>query len=140
MRPLWGAAPHGGFVLVTQVRQWAAQEVAAGRLLPWLVVAYGLGIVIYFTAGHEPVWQVAAGTAIACAFGAFLLRRRLTAFVVALFITSIACGFAVATIKTASIAHPILRYNGIMAQTPQEFKRARRIFRGCRSKHSEPER
>ena len=110
-RPLWGAAPRGEFAFVAQVRQWAAQEIAAGRLLPWLVVAYGFGVVIYFTAEHEPVWQVAAGTAVACAFGAFLLRRHLTAFVVALFITSIACGFAVATIKTASIAHPILRYN-----------------------------
>jgi len=111
VRPLWGAAQRGEFVFATQVRQWAAQEAAAGRLLPWLVVAYGLGVVIYFTAEHEPVWQIATGTAVACALGAFLLRRHLTAFVVALFITSIASGFAVATIKTAFIAHPILRYN-----------------------------
>jgi competence protein ComEC len=111
VRPLWGAGPRGEFVFGAQVKQWAAQEAAAGRLLPWLVVAYGLGVVIYFTAEHEPVWQIAAGTAVACALGAFLLRRHLTAFVVALFITSIASGFAVATIKTASIAHPILRYN-----------------------------
>jgi hypothetical protein len=110
-RPISGAASRGEFAFLTQVRQWAAQEAAAGRLLPWLVVAYGLGIVINFTAEHEPVWQVAAGTAVACSFGAVMLRRHLHAFVLALFVAAIACGFAAAAIKTASIAHPILRYN-----------------------------
>ena len=74
-RPFWDEASRGEFAFLTRVRQWAAQEAAAGRLLPWLVVAYGLGIVIYFTAEHEPVWQVAAGTAVACSFGAVMLRR-----------------------------------------------------------------
>jgi competence protein ComEC len=111
-RPLWGAAwPRGDFAFVAQLRQWAAQELAAGRLLPWLAVAYGFGIVIYFTADHEPVWQVAAGTAGVCAICTVLLRRHLTAFVLALFVTAVAAGFAVATVKTASIAHPILRFN-----------------------------
>ena len=32
------------------ISQWAAAEVAPGRLLPWLPVAYGFGIVAYFTA------------------------------------------------------------------------------------------
>ena len=110
-RPLWGISwPRGDFAFVTQLRQWAAQELAAGRLLPWLAVAYGFGIVIYFTADHEPVWPVAAGTAGVCAVCAVLLRRHLTAFVLALFVTAMAAGFAVATIKTASIAHPILRF------------------------------
>ena len=36
-RPPWGAAwPRGGFAFVTQLRAWAAQELSAGRLLPWL--------------------------------------------------------------------------------------------------------
>jgi competence protein ComEC len=79
-------------------------------LLPWLAVAYGFGIVIYFTAEHEPsVW---AGTiaAAGCGIAAVLLRRHLIAFVIALFAFAVAAGFAVATWKTASIAHPILRY------------------------------
>ena len=111
-RPLWGAVwPRGGeFAFAAQLREWAAQELAAGRLLPWLAVAYGFGIVIYFTADHEPVWQVAAITACVCAICTVLLRRHLTAFVTALFVTAIAAGFAGATIKTASIAHPILRF------------------------------
>src|SRR5262245_22578753 len=74
-RPLWGAVwPRRDFVFAAKLRQWAAQELAAGRLLPWLAVAYGFGIVIYFTASSEPVWQVAAGTACACAVCTVLLR------------------------------------------------------------------
>jgi competence protein ComEC len=111
-RPPWGFAwPRGEFAFVAQLREWAAQELAAGRLLPWLAVAYGFGIVLYFTAEHEPVWQAAAATVFVCAICTVLLRHRLTAFVVGLFVTAIAAGFAVATVKTASIAHPILRFN-----------------------------
>ena len=44
-------------------------EVGAGRLLPWLPVAFGLGIAIYFTADREPAWW--AGSALRCA-----ARRR----------------------------------------------------------------
>jgi competence protein ComEC len=80
-------------------------------MLPWLAVAYGLGIVIYFTAEHEPAWQAAAGLAAVCAICAVLLRRQYVAFVVTLFLTAIAAGFAVATLKTAWIAHPILRFD-----------------------------
>ena len=36
------------------IAQWAAAEVAPGRLLPWLPVAFGFGIVAYFTADREP--------------------------------------------------------------------------------------
>ena len=88
-------------------------------MLPWLAVAFGFGIVIYFSAEREPsVW---AGTMLAgcCAVAAVTLRRHLVGFVVALFALAIAAGFAVATWKTATIAHPILHYSGIMAQTPQ---------------------
>ena len=34
--------------------QWAAQELTTGRLLPWFAVAYGTGVVLYFTAEREP--------------------------------------------------------------------------------------
>jgi len=111
-RPAPGVSrPQPEFVLATQVRRWAAEEVVAGRLLPWLAVAYGAGIVLYFTAERKPAWWAAIGLALFCAAGAVLLRRHLVAFVVALGVAASACGFAVATLKTALIAHPVLRFN-----------------------------
>jgi competence protein ComEC len=91
------------------LRQWAAEEVAAAHLLPWLAVAFGFGIVLYFTAEHEPVWWAGTGLAAASGAGAIALRRHLIAFVMVLLFFAVAAGFAVATIKTALIAHPVLR-------------------------------
>jgi hypothetical protein len=69
--------PRPEFALATQLRQWVRAEVTAGRLLPWLAVAYGFGIVIYFTAEREPVWQAAVALAVACVICTVLLRRHL---------------------------------------------------------------
>ena len=54
-----------------------------------------------------------AGTALASVSAGFavMLRRHLPGFVVALVVFSIAAGFAIATIKTALIGHPVLRYS-----------------------------
>jgi competence protein ComEC len=62
----WGAAgsrpvlawPEGlaGFVntAARRLRAWALADVGPGRLVPWLAVGFGLGIVLYFTAEREP--------------------------------------------------------------------------------------
>src|SRR5512140_3188556 len=82
--PPRGAAQAGGIApsgfgawssLVAQLRQWIAAEAGAGRLLPWVPVAFGTGIAFYFTADHEPVLPVAAVTAAGLCMAAFLLRR-----------------------------------------------------------------
>ena len=40
---------------------WIAAELAPGRLAPWLPVAFGFGIVLYFTADREPaLWAALA--------------------------------------------------------------------------------
>ena len=108
---LWGAGPHTEWAVAAKLRQWAAAEAAADRLLPWLAVAYGAGIVIYFTAEREPSWWAAVALAIICMTFAVLLRRHLVAFVIALAVSAMAVGFAVATAKTALIVHPVLRFN-----------------------------
>ena len=59
------AWPHAEFAVPARAREWAAVEVGAGRLLPWFAVAFGTGIVLYFTADREPVWWVAAPVAVA---------------------------------------------------------------------------
>jgi competence protein ComEC len=110
-RQAWHAAwPRTEFALPARLREWAVVEVGAGRLLPWFAVAFGTGIVLYFTAEHEPVWWAASALAAVGAFAAIFLRRRPIGFVVALGLFAIAAGFAVATVRTALIAHPVLRY------------------------------
>jgi competence protein ComEC len=89
--------------------QWALAEVAPGRLVPWLAVAFGFGIVGYFTADREPAWWAstsAAAVAIAIAYAA---RLRPAGFPLALGTAAVATGFAVATLNTIYIAHPVLQ-------------------------------
>ncbi|MBR1225511.1 MULTISPECIES: ComEC/Rec2 family competence protein [unclassified Bradyrhizobium] len=114
--PPRGAAPVGGLApqrlalwapLIETLRQWARAEAGAGRLLPWVPVAFGTGIAFYFAADHEPVLSVAAVTAIVLCAAAFLLRRH-KMFPVAVMIAAVAAGFAIATWKTARIAHGVL--------------------------------
>ncbi|HML08866.1 MAG TPA: ComEC/Rec2 family competence protein [Xanthobacteraceae bacterium] len=105
--PPW---PRTEFVLPARLREWAITEVGAGRLLPWFAVAFGTGIVLYFTADREPAVWAASALAAAGAITAIAMRRRPVAFVCALGFFAIAAGFAVATMKTALIDHPVLRY------------------------------
>jgi competence protein ComEC len=90
------------------VSQWALAEVAPGRLVPWLPVAFGVGITGYFTADREPVAWAALSLAIFGIAIAVLARKRPIGFPVALGLATIAAGFATATLKTARIAHPVL--------------------------------
>jgi competence protein ComEC len=91
-----------------RIRLWLTAEVAPGRLVPWLAIAFGCGIVVYFSVGQEPAsWAAAAFTA-GAVVAAILLRHRPFAFPAALFAALMAGGFATATIKRAIIAHPVL--------------------------------
>ena len=85
-----------------------AAEFAPGRLVPWLPVAFGIGILLYFAAPREPLWPAAVVLFLVLAGVAFLARRRFAVFAAALTAAAIAAGFAVATVRTALIAHPVL--------------------------------
>jgi competence protein ComEC len=91
-----------------RARAWAAIEVGPGRLVPWLAIAFGCGIAIYFAIDREPApW--AAGLLLAAAGVATVLaRHRPLAFPLALGAAALAAGLATATVKRAIIAHPVL--------------------------------
>jgi competence protein ComEC len=83
--PPRAAAPAGGYLpsglgiwppLVETLRQWARAEAGAGRLLPWVPVAYGTGIAFYFAADHEPVLSAAAVVAVGFCALAFCCGGR----------------------------------------------------------------
>ncbi len=110
------AAQAGGFApsgfgawssFIERLRAWVRAEAGAGRLLPWVPVAFGTGIAFYFAADHEPVASVTAVAATAFGVAAFLLRRQ-KIFPIAVMIAAMAAGFATATWKTARIAHGVL--------------------------------
>jgi competence protein ComEC len=91
-----------------RLREWAIADTGPGRLLPWLPIAFGLGIALYFAAEREPLWWAAVSLALACACVAVLARRRPIAFPLALAAAAVSAGFAVATLKTVQVAHPVL--------------------------------
>jgi competence protein ComEC len=114
--PPRGAAHAGGLApsgfstwssLAEKLRAWARAEAGAGRLLPWVPVAFGTGIAFYFAAAHEPLLPVAAGTAAVLCAAAFFSRRQ-KLFPVAVLIAAMAAGFATSTWRTARIAHGVL--------------------------------
>lgn len=90
-----------------RLKQWAREEAGAGRLLPWVPIAFGAGIAVYFSADHEPLLWVSAAAALALCLVAVLMRRH-RLFPAVVMIAAAASGFAVATAKTARVAHPVL--------------------------------
>ncbi len=86
---------------------WARAEAGAGRLLPWVPVAFGGGIALYFAATHEPVAWVTASTAVLLlAFAGSLRRSRV--FPLLILFAALAAGFATANLKAVRMAHPAL--------------------------------
>src|ERR1700728_1200502 len=111
-----GAAQVGGFVpsglgiwpaLAAKLREWIAAEAGAGRLMPWVPVAFGVGIALYFAADHEPVRWVSATAATILGAAAFALRRH-KIFPIMVMIAAVAAGFAVATWRTVIVGHGVL--------------------------------
>ena len=113
--PPRGGARTGGLVAASgewprifeKVREWVRAEAGAGRLLPWVPIAFGTGIAFYFAADREPVLSVTVVTAAVLGIGAFLLRRN-KFFPAAVMAAGAAAGFATATIRTAHVAHEVL--------------------------------
>jgi competence protein ComEC len=115
-RPTWAgptwAWPDGLANLARRaahrVRQWLAVEVGTGRLVPWLAIGFGCGTIVYFSIDQEPAPWAAAVLFAATVAATVCLRRRPLGFAMALGIAAFAFGFAAATIKRATIAHPVL--------------------------------
>ncbi len=113
--PQGGAVPAIGGLFGLQlwqpfsltIREWARAEAGPGRLLPWVPVAFGAGIALYFTADREPVAAVVVPVAGLFCLAAVLMRRHRW-FPAAVMIAAIFAGFATATFKTARIAHGML--------------------------------
>lgn len=93
------------------LRAWlhaqTAAEAGPGRLLPWIPIAFGAGIALYFSADREPVASMAAMAAAILIAIAFLARRS-RLFVGLALMAACAAGFAASCLKTTRIAHGVL--------------------------------
>jgi competence protein ComEC len=92
-----------------RLRAWALADVGPGRLVPWIAIGFGLGIILYFTADREPQPWAAAAVFVAALVGAILARNRAIAFPLVLALAAASAGFLTATAKRAIIAHPVLQ-------------------------------
>ena len=79
-----GPFPDFGRATAERLRNWAIADTGPGRLLPWLPVAFGLGIALYFAADREPAWWAGSGLAAVCCIIAIAARHRPIAFPIAL--------------------------------------------------------
>jgi len=89
------------------IQGWIRAEAGPGRLLLWMPVAFGAGIALYFAAEREPVASVVTVAAAVLCVLAFLARRH-PIFPLAMMLAALAAGFAIATLKTARVAHGVL--------------------------------
>lgn len=104
-----GVAPVRRYFLsfIERLQAWLRAEAGAGRLLPWIPVAFGCGIALYFAADREPVAWIVGSVAVSLSIAAVALRRH-RAFAAAALLAALACGFAGATLKAARVAHGVL--------------------------------
>src|SRR5260370_38830526 len=91
-----------------RVREWATAEVAPGRLVPWLAIAFRCGTIIYFAGERDPAPRAAALLLAVTVAAAILCRHRPFALPATVGIAAVAAGFATASIKREIIAHPVL--------------------------------
>jgi competence protein ComEC len=87
---------------VERLQAWLAAEMGSGRLVPWLAIFFGTGVIIYFSIDQEPAPWAAAALFIAAV--AIVARHRPIGFPVALGLAMVAAGFASGAIKRVIIA------------------------------------
>ena len=85
-------------------------EVDERRTFLWLPVCFGIGVILYFSAGREPSLGAAAWSCAVLTIGAVIARQRagLLAASLILGLACVAAGFLAGTLRTWSVAAPVL--------------------------------
>jgi competence protein ComEC len=99
---------------VGEARAWLAaalhEEADSGRLAPWLAVAFGTGVLLYFAAPSEPLLAAPLVAASVLGFVAWASRERTLAFPVVLGLLAIVAGFSAGCLRGALVAHKPLSF------------------------------
>jgi competence protein ComEC len=86
-----------------------ALEADRRRLFPWIAVAFGAGIALYFQADGLPGLGPPLAGAAACAFGAYLARASVVLMAVLIALCAVFFGFAAAAWRVQTVGAPILQ-------------------------------
>lgn len=103
------APSHLGQAVLGGLRTGLSREAEQRRLFPWLAVAFGAGILVFFTAtdGEPSLAAPLIGAALALAVTP-ALRARPAALALALALAAAFLGFAAGVRRVASVAGPVL--------------------------------
>lgn len=93
------------------------REMEAGRGFLWLPVIFGIGILIYFALPSEPSLLAIIVATLALAALAWVLRRRVAAFRVALALATLVGGVAAIKARTEIVVAPVLQREMTVAVT-----------------------
>jgi competence protein ComEC len=83
-------------------------EADASRLAPWLPVAFGIGILLYFAAPVEPSLYAPLAALLLFSVIAWISRARPFAFAMALALAAVAAGMGAACLRAAFVEHQVL--------------------------------
>ncbi|KAA2243927.1 ComEC/Rec2 family competence protein [Salinarimonas soli] len=96
--------PDVGALLVA----WLGEEVERRRLFPWIAVAFGVGVLLFFAAEGSPsLWAPVAGFGLATAI-AVALRHRVWGLAAAIGCAALFAGFAAGVLRLRAVEVPLV--------------------------------
>jgi competence protein ComEC len=102
---LWGwVAKKMAPAVSLPLKSWLIEEYDNGRFYLWLSVFFACGIGAYFAAEHEPWWPAPTLTSVILGILAWRARNKLTTQTLLIALTTFMLGFAIANMRTATIA------------------------------------
>ncbi|HEX2726156.1 MAG TPA: ComEC/Rec2 family competence protein, partial [Beijerinckiaceae bacterium] len=111
------------------------QELEHRRLFPWLAVAFGVGILLFFAAEDRPaLWAPVAGAALAASV-AVAMRARLAFFAAAVGIAAVFLGFTAGVTRMRGVGAPVLgritisQLSGFVESVEERAEGARLVVR-----------
>ena len=119
----------------TAARAIVEREWAERRFFLWLPVCAGAGVALYFAADTEPSLVYAAGITVGLGGLAFVCRNSRRILVALMAVAALAAGFTAATLRTATLTHPVLdririaKLSGFVEEVDHRRSGARFILR-----------
>jgi len=105
MASAWERRHHEGWQWLNHCARREAEE---WRLFPWAVIAFGVGILLYFQADDEPNLAACAAALAFCTALAWRWRGRVGLFTTAVVLAAIFAGLGSGVLRSRQVAAPVL--------------------------------